>query len=367
MSTFTVELGPRSYPVHVIEELPGRLAAQEALRLHPRPGPVLIVTDTKVRKLYAAGVRDALGDAGFKPEVVELRPGERSKTLATVSRVVDRALAAKVGRGDLLVALGGGVVGDIAGFAASILHRGVDFIQVPTTLLAAVDSSVGGKTGVNHATGKNLIGAFWQPRAVVASRTVLETLPEREVRCGLAEAFKHAALADRDLVDWMDEQAAALRGLASGPTRELIERCVQVKAEIVSADEREEGDRALLNLGHTFGHAYERLAGYGVMTHGEAVALGMVLAARISEAQGVASFAGLARDLAERLEALGLPANPEAAGLPRRAALLEAARSDKKARGDRVRFVLLASLGRALLRTLEWSQINDALAASEGS
>ncbi len=367
MSTFTVELGPRSYPVHVIEELPGRLAAQEALRLHPRPGPVLIVTDTKVRKLYAAGVRDALGDAGFKPEVVELRPGERSKTLATVSRVVDRALAAKVGRGDLLVALGGGVVGDIAGFAASILHRGVDFIQVPTTLLAAVDSSVGGKTGVNHATGKNLIGAFWQPRAVVASRTVLETLPEREVRCGLAEAFKHAALADRDLVDWIDEQAEALRGLASGPTRELIERCVQVKAEIVSADEREEGDRALLNLGHTFGHAYERLAGYGVMTHGEAVALGMVLAARISEAQGVASFAGLARDLAERLEALGLPANPEAAGLPRRAALLEAARSDKKARGDRVRFVLLASLGRALLRTLEWSQINDALAASEGS
>lgn len=367
MSTFHVELGPRTYPVHVIEELPGPLVAQEAARTHPTPGPVLVVTDTKVRKLYAAGVLDALVDAGFKPQVVELRPGERSKTLATVSRVVDRALAAKVGRGDLLVALGGGVVGDIAGFAASILHRGVDVIQAPTTLLAAVDSSVGGKTGVNHAMGKNLIGSFWQPRAVVASRVVLETLPEREVRCGLAEAFKHAALADRDLVDWIEEHTEALRVLESGATRKLVERCVQLKAGIVAADERESGDRALLNLGHTFGHAYEQLTGYGVMTHGEAVALGMVLAARVSEALGVASFAGLARELAERLEALGLPANPEAVGLPRRAALLEAAKTDKKARGDRVRFVVLASLGRALIRTLEWSQINDALAAREGS
>jgi 3-dehydroquinate synthase len=363
VTTLQVELGARSYPIHVMSELPGPLVASEARRAVPEARAGLIVTDSNVGPRYAGGVVAALEGAGLQATLVELEPGERSKTLETVSAVLDRALETGISRRDLVVALGGGVVGDIAGFAASILHRGVAFLQVPTTLLAQVDSSVGGKTGVDHAAGKNLIGAFWQPRAVVASQAVLGTLPEREVRSGLAEAIKHAFIADAGLVAWIEAQAPRLRALEPEASIRLVLECCRIKARIVAQDEREEGGaRARLNFGHTLGHALERELGYGVLTHGEAVALGMVWAARLSETLGVAE-PGLARGLVEVLEGLGLPADPRAPGVPPVASVLRAARSDKKAHGGQVRFVLLSRMGESLIRPLAWDEIEQGLMA----
>ncbi|MGM0574298.1 MAG: 3-dehydroquinate synthase [Myxococcota bacterium] len=366
MSTLVVELGERAYPIHLVRELPGPLVAREVARIRKEGsggrtgGVVFVVTDANVGPLYAEGVTEALEAEGLRPALRTIPAGEHSKSLDTISGLVDDALGAGVGRRDVVVALGGGVVGDIAGFLAAILHRGVAFVQVPTTLLAQVDSSVGGKTGVNHAAGKNLIGAFWQPRAVVTSHAVLGTLPERERRCGLAESLKHGFLADPDLVDRAVAEADALRRLDAAPTLAMVEACCRIKAAVVAEDERESGRRAILNLGHTFGHAYERLLGYGTLTHGEAVSLGMVWAARLSEAVAIAK-PGLVDRIVDALEAVGLPADPGAAGLPGLGELLRAARTDKKADRDRVNFVTLADVGRPLIRTLTWQQIEDAL------
>lgn len=369
MNPLHVDLGPRSYPIHLVRELPAELVAREAVRIRaaladgsstPAGAPILLVTDSNVGPLYAADVVDALAAAGFVCTVHEVPAGEPSKSLDTVAALVDTALAAGLGRRDLVIALGGGVVGDVAGFASAVLHRGVGLIQVPTTLLAQVDSAVGGKTGVNHPTGKNLIGSFWQPRAVVSSHAVLETLPDRERRCGLAEALKHGFIADVSLVDFCRGNAEALRALELAPTLHLVEACCRIKAAIVASDERERGPRAVLNFGHTLGHAYERLMGYGKMTHGEAVSLGMIHAARVSEQLGVAP-SGLATRLVEVLSGAGLPVDTDAEELPAIETLLAAARTDKKADRDSIGFVMLADFGKPVIRQLSWDELTSAL------
>lgn len=367
MGTLTVDLGERSYPIHVTPDLPAERVASEARRVRAELGPiegapVLLVSDTNVGPLYADGVVEALELQGFRVITHTIDAGEPSKSLKTVSGLIDVALDSGLGRRDLIVALGGGVVGDIAGFAAAILHRGIALIQVPTTLLAQVDSAVGGKTGVNHRRGKNLIGAFWQPEAVVASHAVLSTLPERERRCGLAEAIKHGFISDAGLVDRFARDGQAYASLEPSPTMELVEACCRIKAAIVAADERESGRRAVLNFGHTLGHAYERLLGYGALTHGEAVSLGMVHAAQVSERLGHAE-PGLRQRVVDVLAAAGLPVDVHAPDLPSMDDLLEAARSDKKADGDSVRFVVLEEVGRSLIRALSWDELSDALAA----
>ncbi|MCB9731419.1 MAG: 3-dehydroquinate synthase [Deltaproteobacteria bacterium] len=348
--------GERAYPVLLTDELPGEPVAAELARAVPRARRVLVVTDDHVAPLYADAVVAAIAATGREATALTLPHGEETKALGTIGEVVDAALARGILRGDALVALGGGVVGDITGFAAAILHRGVAFVQAPTTLLAQVDSSVGGKTGVNHATGKNLIGAFWQPRAVVASSRVLGTLPAREVRCGLAEALKHAFLEGEEAVRWCRDRVAALTTLEGDATRALVARCVRYKAAVVAADERDHGVRATLNLGHTFGHAFELLLGYGALTHGEAVALGLVLAARLSERLGVAA-PGLEELVVDTLRAFGLPHDPDAADLPALPALIDAARGDKKAEGDGVAFILLHAPGRPEVKQLDFARI----------
>ena len=367
MVTLNVALGARAYPIHLVGELPNQRVADvvgERATLHAARR-ALIITDSHVGPLYAGGVVSALEGAGKATEVLEIPAGEASKSLSQIGDVLDYALTRGVGRGDFLVALGGGVVGDIAGFSAAILHRGVSVLQVPTTLLAQVDSAVGGKTGVNHAVGKNLIGAFWQPEAVVSSQKVLETLPDRERRCGLAEALKHGLIADAPRVDWIVEHAAALRALETHATTELVAACCRIKAEVVASDERDHGRRAILNFGHTFGHAYELLAGYGALSHGEAVGLGMVLAARLSEILGV-GHEGLENQVRHALRVLGLADDPASEERPGLDALVAAARSDKKSDGEKVRFVLLEKRGQALIRELEWSQIKVSLSDTFG-
>ena len=364
-----VALGERSYPIHLESSLPDARVASLARGLVSAQGAsrALVVTDDTVRSLYAAGVADALGSAGLKTSVVSVPPGEGSKTLTNVSELVDHALASGLNRRDVVVALGGGVVGDVAGFVASMLHRGVSWIQVPTTLLAQVDSSVGGKTGVNHAVGKNLVGAFWQPTAVVSSTEVLHTLPERQLRCGLAEAVKHGFIADESLVEQCVSSAERLLAYDDACLLKLVRACCEIKAQVVSRDEREskgaaesaEGvfaGREVLNFGHTLGHAYEFLMGYGTLTHGEAVSLGMVLAARLSESLSIAA-PGLAKEVASALHALGLPVDTQADELPDGFSLIDAARTDKKATVNGVRFVLLSRIGSACVKALSWEDL----------
>jgi len=359
-----VALGDRAYPILLVDGPPGATAADLVRDRVPSASRALVVTDSNVGPLYLDGVLGALTAAGLDVSSFEVPAGEASKRLDTVAAVVDAALSRGLLRGDVLVALGGGVVGDITGFAAAILHRGVAFVQVPTSLLAQVDSAVGGKTGVNHAHGKNLIGAFWQPRAVVSSATVLRTLDAREVRCGLAEALKHALIADAALLDTVVAQAAQLRSLEPAATGALVRACCAIKAAVVAADERDHGRRALLNFGHTFGHAFELLLGYGALTHGEAVGLGMVLAARLSERLGAASV-GVEQSVVAALDALGLPSDPDADGLPSLDELIDAARGDKKADAGGVRFVVLERVGAAALRRLSWAEVARLLSAPE--
>ncbi len=352
-----------AYPILIVPGPPGAPSAAIAGEvLAPGPRRLLVVSDDNVAPLHLAELEAALQGAGHRVASVVLPAGEAHKTLATVERVLDAAFLHKLSRRDAIVAFGGGVVGDVAGFAAAIYLRGVDVVQVPTTLLAQVDSSVGGKTGVNHPSGKNLIGAFWQPRAVVASQSVLTTLPPREVRCGLSEALKHALIAEPTLLDTLT--GADLRAL---DTAAIVAACCRIKSAIVAEDPREDpvaGRRAVLNFGHTFGHAYEKLLGYGSWTHGEAVAVGMVWAARLSERLGVAAR-GLEAELRRALARLDLPADPDDASLPALGALIEAARGDKKGDDEGVRFVLLERIGQPLVRRLSWLEVARALGEAD--
>lgn len=278
---------------------------------------------------------------GVRCESLLLPDGERHKTLATAAAVLDALADLRAGRDASIVALGGGVVGDIAGFAAACYMRGIGFVQVPTTLLAQVDSSVGGKTGVNHREGKNLIGAFHQPRAVLIDTDVLGTLPDRELCAGVAEVIKHAVIADDDFFAWLEAHVGDLLEREPAALAHAIRRSCEIKAAVVAADEREAGQRALLNYGHTFAHAIEHALGYGAWLHGEAVAAGMIMAAELSGIE-----AAQRERLRRLIEAAGLPTAPPDAC---RSELASAMRMDKKNRAGRVNFVLLRRIGEAFV------------------
>ena len=304
---------------------------------------VLLVTNTTVGPLYADRLTAAL--APRRCVEVSLPDGEVHKTLANVTRMLDVLIANRFARDCCVVALGGGVVGDMAGFAAACYQRGVPFVQVPTTLLAQVDSSVGGKTGVNHPGGKNLIGAFHQPSAVFADTNTLNTLPDRELRAGLAEVIKYGLIVDQAFFDWLEGHADRLLARDPAALAHAIKRSCEIKAEIVARDEREQGDRALLNLGHTFGHAIESATNYSSWLHGEAVGAGMLLAADMSERLGWVSAADVSR--VERiLRKFGLPVDVSALSA---GTLAEKMKIDKKVAAGRIRLVLLKAIGKSVV------------------
>jgi len=340
MHTLHVELGERSYPIYIGRDL---FRNGDLLGRHIGGGQVAIVSNETVAPLYVDRVRAALPGDALVTNIV-LPDGERYKNLDTLGTVFDRLLECGHGRSTTVVALGGGVVGDIAGFAAASYLRGVDFVQVPTTLLSQVDSSVGGKTGVNHPLGKNMIGAFHQPRAVLIDTDTLHTLPQRELSAGLAEVIKYGLIRDEPFYRWLREHMSRLQAREEGPLAEAIERGCANKAAVVAADEREAGIRATLNLGHTFGHAIETAAGYGEWLHGEAVAVGMVLAMRLSANLGRIPRGEVER-LVELLRQLHLPVAPPPDMSAER--FLELMRRDKKALDGRLRLVLLSAVGRA--------------------
>ena len=349
METLRVALGARAYPIHIGA---GALDDAELYRAHLAAGRVAVVTNAVVAPLYLQRVKAALARAGAR-EILEVlvEDGEQAKSWAALERVFDALLGARLGRDGVIVALGGGVVGDLAGFAAAVYQRGIAYLQLPTTLLAQVDSSVGGKTAVNHARGKNMLGAFHQPRAVIADVGTLATLPPRELRAGVAEVIKHGFALDAALVTWLEANMERLLARETAALAHAVRRSCELKAEVVAADEREAGRRALLNFGHTFGHAIESGAGYGAWLHGEAVAVGMVMAAELSVRAGL-----LAQAEAERLRRLvaraGLPVEGPAIAPER---YLELMAGDKKAAAGRTRFVLLESVGRAVLRG-DWDE-----------
>jgi 3-dehydroquinate synthase len=344
----TVPLGDRSYPIHIGDGLLGDAALLAAVLPARR---VAVVTNDIVGPLYLPRLQATWAAAGATPllEIV-LPDGERHKTLPTVSRILDTLVANRFARDDLVVALGGGVVGDMAGFAAACYQRGIGFVQMPTTLLAQVDSSVGGKTGVNHPGGKNLIGAFHQPKAVIADTATLATLPPRELRAGLAEVVKHALICDAAFFSWLEANADALLALDPAALAHAVHRCCTIKAGVVSRDERETGERALLNLGHTFGHAIEQVTGFGPWLHGEAVGVGLAMAAGMSQRAGWLPAADAAR-LDALLARLGLRTEARGAVTPQ--AARAAMQLDKKVQGGRVRLVLLKGIGQAFV-TADW-------------
>ena len=337
MIELRVDLGQRSYPIFIAAGLLGR---GELLKPHIGGRQVLVVTNKTVAPLYLN--RLLAGLDGLQADVLALEDGERFKTLATYAEVLDVLMRKRHNRTTTLIALGGGVVGDITGFAAATYQRGVPFIQVPTTLLAQVDSSVGGKTGVNHPQGKNMIGAFHQPCCVVADTAVLRTLPTREYRAGLAEVVKYGMIWSAELFAWLERQTHPLAQRNPGVLAEAIHRSCAIKAEVVRQDEREQGLRAILNYGHTFAHALETLTGYQQLLHGEAVAIGMVLAADCAQRHGLFDQEG-ARRLASLLAALGLPTRTPQGLDP--AAALQTMGMDKKAVEGRLRLVLPERIG----------------------
>ncbi|MDD3517662.1 MAG: 3-dehydroquinate synthase [Chromatiales bacterium] len=341
MQTLTVELGERSYPIHIGQ---GLLDHPELLQGRIRGRTVLVVTNTTVAPLYLDRLVRTLHD--LQVDTVVLPDGEQYKTLHVLDDIFSALLERRHDRGTTLIALGGGVVGDMTGFAAACYQRGVDFIQVPTTLLAQVDSSVGGKTGVNHPLGKNMIGAFHQPRCVVIDTTTLDTLPDRELSAGLAEVIKYGLIDDPEFFVWLEDNIERLREREPTALIHAIHRSCADKARVVAADERESGSRALLNLGHTFGHAIETGMGYGAWLHGEAVGTGMVMAARMSARLGWLSGEDLQRT--ERLiERAGLPVDPPPDLSPGR--FLELMAVDKKVAAGRLRLVLLKGIGTAVV------------------
>ena len=321
----------------------------------PASAQGVIVSNDTVDALHGTRLRAALQSRHARLSTVRLPDGEAYKDWATLNRIYDHLLAQGCDRRTVLYALGGGVVGDITGFAAATYMRGVPFVQVPTTLLAQVDSSVGGKTAVNHPLGKNMIGAFHQPRRVVCDLDTLATLPARELSAGLAEVIKYGPIADMAFLDWIESHLAALLARDRQALAHAVRRSCEIKAEVVGQDERESGLRAMLNFGHTFGHAIEAGLGYGQWLHGEAVGCGMVMAAELSARLGLVDAAFVAR-LSRIVEAAGLPVRGPALGAGR---YLELMRVDKKAEGGEIRFVVIEAPGRAGLRPAP-----DALVAS---
>ncbi len=338
MKVLEVDCGSVRYPILIGPRL---LADRQVLAAHVPQTDLLVVTNATVASLHLEALRSGLGERRIAQCV--LPDGEQYKTLDTVSRVFDALVAEKFHRDGIVLALGGGVVGDMAGFAAACYQRGIGYLQLPTTLLAQVDSSVGGKTGVNHPGGKNLIGAFHQPRAVLADTATLATLPERELRAGLAEVIKYGCIWDAGLMDWLETSLPLLLARDPQALGEAVQRSCAIKAAVVGRDEREGGLRAILNFGHTFGHAIEAATGFTTYLHGEAVALGMLMAAELSCRLGLLDPPSAAR-IKALVERTGLPVEAPRIGAQRALQLL---RLDKKVLAGRVRLVLLESLGRA--------------------
>jgi len=351
-----VPLGERSYRV-VVE--PGGYAGLGPRLSEVAPGRrACLVTETNVGPLWAGAVREVLDAGGWDVVQVTLPAGEASKTTATWTRCVDALLAAGIDRTTPVLALGGGVLGDIAGFAAATVLRGVPFVQLPTTLLAMVDASVGGKTGVNHPSGKNLVGAFHQPVLVFAALDTLRTLPAAERVAGLGEVVKTALIGDADLLASVEAQAEALREGDLDALAPVIARCVEIKADVVGRDEREAGWRAVLNAGHTLGHAWEAASGFGALRHGEAVALGLLAETEWALRRGYCRDPQLPRRLAELLRRLGLPTRPPPLSP---ALLLGAMRVDKKARGDILLVPVAVRAGQVVLAELPVRDLTELL------
>ena len=341
MRTLTVDLGDRSYPIFIGSNL---IADPENYRPYVHGQQVMIVSNETVAPLYLDKVESAL--AGYRLASVILPDGEQYKNLDILDRIYSALLEHRFDRRCTLVALGGGVVGDMAGYAAASYQRGVNFIQVPTTLLSQVDSSVGGKTGVNHPLGKNMIGAFHQPQCVIADTTTLATLPDRELSAGLAEVIKYGLINDLDFFTWLEANMGRLVARDPATLAYAIERSCADKAAVVAADERESGQRALLNLGHTFGHAIETGMGYGAWLHGEAVGAGMCMAARMSAALGWMDTAAVER-IDRLVAAAGLPTQPPADVDAQR--FLELMAVDKKVMDGQLRLVLMRGIGQSVV------------------
>lgn len=344
-----VNLGARSYDILIGSGLLPHAA--ELLQQQLSRKKTAIVTDTNVAKHHLATLQKSLDDAGIKHQSIILAPGEATKSYAGLAEVCDKLLAAGIERKDHVIALGGGVVGDLAGFAAAVLRRGVNFIQIPTSLLAQVDSSVGGKTGINSPLGKNLVGAFHQPSNVLIDLDLLKTLPKRQRAAGYAEIAKYGLLGDAPFFHWLEENVEGVLNCGQGLVDHAVRVSCETKARIVAEDETETGVRALLNLGHTFGHALEASTGYSdVLLHGEAVAIGMVQAFRFSEAQDLCAH-GIADQVEKHLARAGLPTRVAQikASLPPPAEMVEIMRQDKKASAGKLTFILTRGLGEAFI------------------
>jgi 3-dehydroquinate synthase len=340
-----VALGDRSYPIIIGQSL---LTNSDLIGRYVAGHRAAIVTNTLVGPLYLDRLAKTLVAAGKQVIPIILPDGEEEKTWVNLMRIFDKLLSEKCDRKTTLIALGGGVVGDMTGFAAATYMRGVSFVQVPTTLLAQVDSSVGGKTGINHLLGKNMIGAFYQPQAVIADTTTLDTLPPRELSAGLAEVIKYGAIADARFFDWIEANITRLLARDSDALAYAIQRSCEIKADIVRQDERESGLRAILNFGHTFGHAIEAGLGYGEWLHGEAVGCGMVMAAALSHRLGYIDN-GTKTRIAALVRVTGLPVVAPDLGVER---WLELMQVDKKNEGGRIRFILMKPLGVPIITTV---------------
>ena len=342
MQTLKVELANRSYPIHIGRNL---ISDANLILPHLKRKHVAIVTNTTVAPLYLDKLSQTLQAAGVTVIPIILPDGEAYKNTETLNTIYDVLLQNRCERSTTLIALGGGVIGDLTGYAAATYLRGVPFIQVPTTLLSQVDSSVGGKTGINHPLGKNMIGAFYQPQLVLADIDTLKTLPAREFAAGMAEVIKYGLIRDTDFFDWLEAHIEQLMALEEGAISEAIYRSCQNKAEVVARDEHENGERALLNLGHTFGHAIENAMGYGVWLHGEAVAAGTMLAADLSKRLGWLTAAEVTR-IHALLSKAGLPLDAPKLGAEK---YLDLMQMDKKVADGKIRLVLQQGIGKSVI------------------
>ena len=348
--------GDRDYEIRIGT---GLLDAPSSWQGLPKAAAAVIVTNETVAPLYAERLRERLRAAYSRVDLVVLPDGEEHKSWASLNRIFDHLLGEALDRKTVLFALGGGVIGDMTGFAAAVYMRGVPFVQVPTTLLAQVDSSVGGKTAINHPLGKNMLGAFYQPERVIADLDTLDTLPDRELKAGLAEVIKYGPIADAGFLCWIEDNLDAMLARDKAVLGYAVRRSCEIKAEVVGQDEREQGLRAILNFGHTIGHAIEAGMGYGQWLHGEAVACGMVLAADLSERMGRMP-AGFVERLRRLIERAGLPVQPPKLGAER---YLQLMRVDKKADAGAIRFVLVEALGKAGLHAVPDALIAETLTA----
>ena len=357
MKTLHVDLASRSYPIYIGTNL---LEQKALFEPHLKSSTtVFIVSNTTVAPLYAKTLINTLSQLGKTVRLLELPDGESFKDWQHLQLIFDELLAHGADRQSMIIALGGGVVGDMAGFGAASFMRGIRFIQVPTSLLAQVDSSVGGKTGINHPLGKNMIGAFHQPVAVIADLNTLRTLPPRELSAGLAEVIKHGAIADADFLDWIEANTSALLACDTDAMAHAVLRSCEIKSAVVSADEREGGIRATLNFGHTFGHAIESGLGYGEWLHGEAVGCGMVMAADLSARLGHISKADAQR-LKRIIASMHLPISPPKLGSQR---FMELMQVDKKTEAGQIRYITLGSIGAARIQQVPDATVIETLIA----